>query len=420
MDIIKRLRHRFIFLATAAVIIIVAGALGLINTIGYLSMRSNCMDVLIYISQHGGDVSRHERPQDTSWLTDAGQMNDTPEFSYQTRFFSVRTDKDGYVENINIKNISAFSEDEAVQYARTTAAQGQKEGFFEKSRANYGYVITPQEDGGHLIVIMDCTRDFRAAHAFLLYSFWFGVLCIVLYILIFAAMSKKAVAPFVHNMESQKRFITNAGHELKTPIAIISANTEAIELMNGKSQWTGSILKQVRRLSNLINDLIMLSKMDEHARDELQLVQLNAMTVVQSVVESFQSMMDDQSKTMTSELEADVCLRSDAKILYELVNILVDNAVKYCDDGGTVKVSLHSGKKHRGAVIMVANDYADGSEVDYERFFERFYRNDESHNSKKAGYGIGLSMAQELVKLLQGHLGVGYTEGKIIFTVHLG
>jgi len=421
MNMIKKLRRQFILVATVAVIIIVVGALSLINAITYVRMENEVQTVLAYISQNNGDAP-HTPPSTTgSWLLDWDDSNwasDTPEFTYQTRFFSVHVNADGYATNINIKHIAAFSEEEAIQYARTTVAEGKPQGFFKKDRATYAYLITKHDDGSYLIVILDCTRDVGAVQSFMRYSAWFGFACIVLYVLILIGFCNLAIKPFVRNMENQKRFITNAGHELKTPIAIISANAEAMEMINGKSQWTTSILHQVKRVSNLINDLIMLSKMSEGSQLEWHIGQVNMTTVVTTIVESFQPIAKDQEKTLAHTVAPDVVIRSDEKCVYELINILVDNAVKYCDDGGTIKVNLAKGKK-KGAVVTIANTYAAGAKIDYSRFFERFYRGNESHDSAKAGYGIGLSMAEELTQVLKGKIAVSYKDGVITFAVRL-
>ncbi len=418
MDMVKRLRRKFILVATVAVVIIVAGALGLINTITYMRMESQVESVLAYISQNNGHVPSHSTPTDTGWLGDRDWSSDTPEFSYQTRYFSLLVSAEGYAKDIDISNIAAFTKEEAIQYARTTVAEGKPQGFFKKNRASYGYMITRQDDGDFLIVIMDCTRDVAAVQSFMRYSLWFGFGCIVLYVIILAAMCNLAIKPFIRNMESQKRFITNAGHELKTPIAIISANTEALELISGKSQWTENILKQVQRLSKLINDLIILSKMDEQ-KQELIWEHISVSDIASAIAESFQTVAADQEKTLQCDISPDIYVRSDSKRLYTLINILVDNAVKYCDDKGVITVAVTAVKKQKGAVVSISNTYADGEHMDYSHFFERFYRGDESHNSKKSGYGIGLSMAQELTQLLKGKINVFYKAGTITFTVRL-
>lgn len=420
MKMITKLRRKFILVATAAVIVIVVGALSLINAITYARMENEVQSVLAYISQNDGYAPAHTPPQTTgSWLLgdDSNWASDTPEFTYQTRFFSVHVNADGYASDINIAHIAAFTEAEAIQYARTTVAEGKPQGFFKKNRATYAYQITKHDDGSYLIVIMDCTRDVSAVESFMRNSAWFGFACIVLYVLILIGLCNWAIKPFVRNMENQKRFITNAGHELKTPIAIISANAEAIELINGKSQWTTSIIHQVRRVSNLINDLIMLAKMSEGSEIQLSIVDVNVSDVAHTVAESFRTMATEQQKQLTEQIGPDVKIKSDSKCLYELINILVDNAVKYCDDGGEITVKVTPGRLKKGAVIAISNTYADGAKIDYSRFFERFYRGDESHNSQKAGYGIGLSMAEELTRVLKGKIAVSYKKGVITFSV---
>lgn len=424
MNIIKRLRRKFIIMATIGVLVVLGGALGLINTIAYMRMHQQVMSVLTYIIHNDGAVPQKIGGDDGSFFSDPSWTEETPEFAYQIRFFSVLVNSSGYAEKIDIQHIASFSQKEAIEYARTTVAEsrenGEKQGFFKKNRATYAYMIKPNDDGSFLIVILDCTRDVAAVASFMRYSLWFGVGCVVLYVIILGAMCNIAIRPFVRNMENQKRFIANAGHELKTPIAIISANAEAIEMLNGKSQWTDSILKQVRRLSNLIQDLIMLSKMGERSQVDLVITDVNLSETVQSVADSFQQLAVDAEKTLTTAIADGVHVKGDSKCLYELVNILVDNAVKYCDDKGTIDVSLRRGRLGKGAIVAVTNTYADGANVDYSRFFERFYRGDTSHNSQKAGYGIGLSMAEELTKLMGGKINVSYKAQRITFTVRLG
>ena len=424
MNMIKRLRRKFIIMATIGVLVVLGGALGLINTIAYMRMNQQVMSVLTYIIHNNGAVPQKIGGDDGSFFSDPSWTEETPEFAYQIRFFSVLVNASGYAEKIDIQHIASFSEKEAIEYARTTVAEarenGTKQGFFKKNRASYAYMIQPNDDGSFLIVILDCTRDVAAVTSFMRYSLWFGLGCVILYVIILAAMCNVAIRPFVRNMENQKRFITNAGHELKTPIAIISANAEAIEMLNGQSQWTDSILKQVRRLSNLIQNLIMLSKMGERSQVDLVITDVNLSETVHAVADSLQQRAIDAEKTLNTDIADGIHVKGDSKCLYELVNILVDNAVKYCDDKGTIDVSLRRPRLGKGAIVAVTNTYADGANVDYSRFFERFYRGDTSHNSQKAGYGIGLSMAEELTKLMGGKINVSYKAQRITFTVRLG
>ena len=422
MNMVKKLRRKFILIATIGVVIIVVGALGLINVITYTRMESQVMSVLTYICHNDGHLPKKESTANHSWFDEPSWTDDTPEFSYQVRFFSVLVDSNGYAKNINIKNIASFTETEAIEYARTTIQAAIKDntmqGFFKKERATYAYMIVPHEDGSYLIAVLDCTRDMAAIHSFLRNSLWFGLVCIILYVMILVALCNLAIQPFVHNMENQKRFITNAGHELKTPIAIISANTEALEMISGKSEWTENILKQVQRLSKLINDLIILSKMSEE-KQEICWEEVNISSIASNIAESFRTMIADQKKQLVCHIEPNISVRSDEKRLYTLINIFMDNAVKYCDDNGLIDITVTTAKKHKGAVVAIANTYAEGAHMDFSHFFERFYRGDESHNSKKSGYGIGLSMAEELAQLLKGKIQVDYKKDTIIFTIRI-
>ena len=238
-------------------------------------------------------------------------------------------------------------------------------------------------------------------------SLRFGLACILLYMLILGLLSNYAIRPFVENLASQKRFITNAGHELKTPIAIISANAEALELISGKSQWTDNILFQVKRVTRLINELIMLAKLGEKKEQELKKEPVDISRTFQEAVQAFAPVVQSEKKQLVTEIPEGIVRETDPKYLYEIFNILMDNAAKYCDEGGTIRAFLETHGRH-GFRASVANDY---------KIFERFYRGDESHNSQKAGYGIGLSMAEEATHLLGGKIQVEYKEGVITFGV---
>lgn len=419
MNVIKRLRRKFIFLSTVTVVIIVVGVLGLVNTIVYMRANAQVESFLSYISQNDGNITPKKISKDDSWFGNTDWSKDTPDFPYQIRFFSVLIAADDHVEKINLKSIAAFTEQEALQYAQNARDTQRDKGRLKKDRATYAYMISRTEVGDTLIVIVDCTREMALVNDFTRDSITLGFICILLYVCILAVLSKRVIKPFVRNMENQKRFITNAGHELKTPIAIISANMEAMELINGRNQWTESILKQAQRLTKLINDLIILAKMSESSPAEIIFTRVSFSEIANEVLKSFGPLAAEQNKCIVAHIGKKIFVKSESKYLYELVNILVDNAVKYCDEGGEIEIKLTAGKRSKEAVLTVANDYAEGKNIDYARFFERFYRGDISHSSEKAGYGIGLSIAKELIVLLKGKISVEYTKGKIVFTVKI-
>ena len=393
---IQRLRRKFILVGTLAVIIIVVGALGLINTISYMRMQHSVFSLLTSISENGGQLPRREGERPSSWIEDPDWYNDSPESIYQIRYFSIVLDRLGNVEDVNLSRIASFSESEAVQVVRS--------------------VIESLDNHQYRIVIMDSTKDVAAVESFVRYSLRFGIGCILVYVLVLTGLCNLIIRPFVDNMENQKRFITNAGHELKTPIAIISANTEALELIQGKSEWTANILTQVKRLSRLISSLITLSKMGEKRKEDLQKEELDLTPLFKDTVEQFRPLVKADDKTLSLTAPDTLPVMTDQRSLVELINILMDNAVKYCDAKGTIAASLTRRGK-QGFVIAISNAYAKGEGEDYSHYFERFYRGDSSHDSTIPGYGIGLSMAKEMVALLDGQISVSYKDHIITYAL---
>ena len=236
----------------------------------------------------------------------------------------------------------------------------------------------------------------------------FILLMVVIYL-----VSRRAVRPISQSYSKQKEFISNASHELKTPLAVISANTEVIEMMNGKNEWTESTVNQVSRMSELISRLVVLSRLEE--REDIVLKDVDYSAEAAKSVANFKTVAETKGLTLESVIEEDIHVEADEKGIFELINILLDNAVKYCDDGGAILIVLS--KKGKYSSLVVSNDYAEGEGVDYKRFFDRFYREDQSHNSSKKGYGIGLSMAESLTRMFKGKIHVTYKKPIISFTV---
>ena len=286
----------------------------------------------------------------------------------------------------------------------------------EYARSSYYYKSVPQPDGLTVIGFLECTQEVRSVNAMRAITLLVCMLVVVLFVVILRLLSRRAIAPYVENIISQKQFITNASHELKTPLAIISANAEAIEMIDGKSEWTDNILAQVKRSTDLINSMLALARMSETQKTEL--TQVGLTDVVRESVTSFQAVVSQKGRKLESEIADGIFVMGDRNLLMELSNILIDNAVKYCDDDGTIHVALRK-KGKAGAVLSVANDYQKGAGLDCSRFFRRFYRGDSSHNSGMEGHGIGLSMAKSITEKMGGSIGAAWKDGIITFTVIL-
>ena len=409
----RKLKIRFILLASAAIVCILLTMIAVLNSVRFLQTNGEIQAVLNILSANNGDFPSVEE-------TAESLQNDriTIDTIYQYRYFSVVYKEDKTLYSTNLDHLSNLSKEQALSYANKVIRDSRSSGVFKVGSQFYSYQITQDsKTKRYLLVVLDSTNYLESRNDF----FWLSIqLCFysfIFFVLVVSGFSNFAIRPYIKNYENQKRFITNAGHELKTPLAIISANTELQELMTGENEWTESTKDQVKRLSNLINQMVVLARLEE--QPDVTLVDVNFSEVVKKVAGNFKSVIEKAGKKYEIKLQEDIHVKATEDELYELVSILIDNACKYCDEDGQIFVTLTKAKRGKRARLTVANSYADGKNVDYSRFFDRFYREDESHNQKQPGYGIGLSMAESLVRIFKGRIWVSYKKGLIGFTVLL-
>lgn len=409
----RKLKIRFILLASAAIVCILLTMIAVLNSVRFLQTNGEIQAVLNILSANNGDFPSVEE-------TAESLQNDriTIDTIYQYRYFSVVYNEDKTLYSSNLDHLSNLSKEQALSYANKVIKNSRSSGVFKVGSQFYSYQITQDSKSKrYLLVVLDSTNYLESRNDF----FWLSIqLCFysfIFFVLVVSGFSNFAIRPYIKNYENQKRFITNAGHELKTPLAIISANTELQELMTGENEWTESTKDQVKRLSNLINQMVVLARLEE--QPDVTLVDVNFSEVVKKVAGNFKSVIEKAGKKYEIKLQEDIHVKATEDELYELVSILIDNACKYCDEDGQIFVTLTKAKRGKRARLTVANSYADGKNVDYSRFFDRFYREDESHNQKQPGYGIGLSMAESLVRIFKGRIWVSYKKGLIGFTVLL-
>ncbi|MGO5287820.1 sensor histidine kinase [Pseudoscardovia suis] len=274
------------------------------------------------------------------------------------------------------------------------------------------------QDGTIDIVFLNYTEVHNWQRQLLDMSVIIAFLSVFVFWLVVVSLSRRAVEPSIKTLQTQKRFITNASHELKTPVSIISADAEVLEAVNGENEWTRSIINQSKRLNDLISALVSLTKAGEN--EKFHLADVDMTQLATKAAQDFAPVIQQAGKTLQTHIQDDVHAQAELRSITEVLNILLDNSAKYCDDGGMVDITLAPRQGIRGGVALtVSNDYKDGAGQDYSRFFERFYRADESHNSGKQGFGIGLAMAQELVTRMNGTVDASWHDGRISFTVNL-
>lgn len=214
--------------------------------------------------------------------------------------------------------------------------------------------------------------------------------------------------PVEESYERQKRFITDASHEIKTPLTIIDANTEVLEMESGENEWTQSTRNQIKRLSYLTQQMITLSKLDEQnsifEKSEISLSQL-----VCESVEMFEATAKTKNKTICARIEEDITFCGDEKAMTQLIGILLDNAIKYSGETSLIEVSLR--KKGKKIYFEVCNPADNIPKGNLDILFERFYRMDSSRNSETGGTGIGLSVAKAIVTAHKGKIAAFSPDG---------
>ena len=428
---IHTLRRKFIFIASGCILLILTVVLVCFNAISYYSTYWESMAIVSFIADNNGRLPE-ENPQNS-------EVNFfvSPEFRFETRYFSVIVDADDNYIASNNDYISAVTREDAdVMYTKALSNE-KKRGRIKISDSIFLYQI--KEVSGEelnetifsgnqipsfldnsmnykLIMFLDCTNRFHRIQIMQNRSLMIGAGCLLAFVILVTLFSGRAIRPAAENYAKQKKFITNAGHELKTPLTIISANAEVIEAMHGESEWTQSIRHQVERLTGLVNDLITIARLDESAeKHDTVMKPFDFSALVQKATDEFSTVAVQQGKTLETDIAPKLSLNGNEKTIQELISILLDNAVKYCDDGGVIRTEVKQQKAH--ICLTVSNTYVEIT--DCTRFFDHFYRADESHNSEKSGYGIGLSMAETIVRLHKGKITAQQKEQQVQFTVIL-
>ncbi len=404
---IKKLKLKFIMIAGMAVVIVLFLVLGLVNGINYYNNLYESYHTLDVILDNGGFLPA---TQSEVWMHD---MTFTEDSQYEERYFVAIMDEDGEVMMMDLKFIASLDESEALMLIKKLSVRKKYRGVIRMDHNVFTYMKRKNDDGSVTAAVLNFTPRMMASNNLLRFSLFVGLASLLLFLLIISIAARRAIEPMVKNVQAQKQFITNASHELKTPLAVISANVEVIEMMEGKNEWTESTLKQVKRMSELISRLVVLSRLQEN--EQIVLTDVDFSEVTEEAVKEYETVISTEGKKLEMNLEEGIHVLADRAGLRELASILTDNAAKYCDAGGTVSVTL--GRKGKTASLAVSNDYADGAGVDYSRFFERFYREDQSHNSKKGGFGIGLSMAESMAAKFRGRINVSWKEGIITFQI---
>ena len=395
---IYRLQRKFILICTVSVLTVIALVFGVILVLNISSMNRN-MDMLAdRVSEGGGRFpgSMAEKPYPDKTPPRNEQNFDfiTPETPFSTRHFTVFFDKTGEVARTNTESIYSITEETAIKYAESVLSDKDARGWID----NYRYKVFTT-DMGTGVVFVDGSMSRSSLMQSMTIAGFVLLGCAALVLILIFLLSKKAVKPIAESYEKQKQFITDANHELKTPLTLILANLDIAEAELGKNEWLDDIRSEGHRMTELVNQLVALSRMDEEGQP-LNISEVALGELVADTVSEFEPLAKERGKAITASVDKEISYLGDEALLHRLVGILMDNAIKYCDQGGEISVTLRRGRR---IVLTVENTYATVDELELNRLFDRFYRADKARKFT-GGYGVGLSMAKAIVEKHKGDI----------------
>ena len=428
----RRLRRKFILVAMGAVTVVLTLIIAGINIVNYSHVCKMADARLDYILAGKGSIDWEDESRTDSGNggdTSTGMVADgdragarvghfegmTAESPFDTRYFTV-TLVDGQVVDVNTARIAAVGAKRAASIAAKLHSKGWVSGF----SGNYRYTTDVQDDET-TYVFVDCSRELASFHSFLSASVaiscigWLAVLAIV------AGASGAVIRPIVESYSKQKRFITDASHEIKTPLAVIDAANEVQEIESGESEWTQSIHEQVARLTALTERLVFLARMDEGSAG-FTMTSIDLSEAVDKAAAPFESVAVSHGKRLSTSIASSVRAHVDAAAVAQVVELLLDNATRYASEDSVIELSLCAVSRGAGkgsAELVVSNAVDELPEGDLDRLFDRFYRADVSRNSKTGGSGVGLSVVRAIAEAHGGSATVSGHDHQITFTVRL-
>ena len=398
----KTLKRRFILFTMTAVTCLLLFIVLAINGLNWMMLERQSEMVLQTLVDADGAFQKMDfkRPPPFSRPLDMDRMR-------ASRFFIVRSDLDGNILEVNTDQISAIDRETAKSYAMKVLKAEHTSGRVD------GYKFAVKQIGpNQLLFFMDISDQSANFRMVLLASVAIAMLCWVMLLLIVFLLSGKVVRPVLVGMEKQKQFITNAGHEMKTPLAIIQSNNDTMALIHGENKYNVHIRNQTKRLNVLMSNLLTLAKLDEEIPLPRDAVNISEMT--KEILPVYEEEAQARKLRFAVEIQPDLVMQTNRDSFRQLLTILLDNALKYTPEGGDIRFSLAKDGRH---IQLVEENTCDSSmEPDPERLFERFYRGDAARTQEKeaSGYGIGLSAARAICENFGGKLTAEYPSSESI------
>ncbi len=382
---IRKLRMKIIIVITLLVALVIAALVISINAISYTHNQVSIQSRLHNIAARNGRTFSEDI--DPYHSNTEGYIDN----------FSVMLDDDNVIIGITLNRNIMIQETDILPYVNQALLSGEDYGEI----GSYAYCIEDKYYG-RIVVFLDISSQKMSDYNLLLITGLIGGLSILFFFGISVLLSGWLVKPVRETFDKQKMFISDAGHELKTPIAVISANADVLESEIGENKWLNYIRDETKRMSELVSELLSLARLDDKSGKKLIMSKMNLSDLVMYTALPFESTVFEMGKQLDVDVQPDIEYIGDESSIKHILTILIDNAIKYSKDQGNISVKLYT--KSNKKIIEVFNT-GDGIPNDkLKKVFERFYRQDEARNSTSGGYGLGLAIAKSIVEAHNGKI----------------
>lgn len=369
---IKKLQRKFILITVTILFVVFMAVVIVMNSVNYASMIGNLSHKIDMVLEDNG------RPQNHG------------EAPFSARYFKVIIENDN--ASVDLRHVATVSEEDALLAYQTVRKD---KGFY-----NSYYYKKIVQTNKIIYVFMESSMERQSFNTFMLISILVSLGGLILISSLVIIFSKIVTKPILDSYQAKKEFVTNINHEIKTPIAIIKATNEVIEMENGPSEWTRMIDKETIRMDDLLKKIMFISKLDED-NYKLTKVSMSISDVAQEVSESFNVLASSNGKQIKTEIEPNLMITGEVSMIGELISTLLDNAIKYASDDSIIKLNLYAHSKY--ICLDVQNNVDKIEPGDHNYLFERYYRK-EDMSKHKQGYGLGLSIAKTITELHSGRI----------------